>query len=144
VGPENERRGSPPRRPYHLAEESIVAPPPTASASGRLFDDEPRPPWQRSVRDGGASPFVAISATSRLAAESMLGHLGDLQRLVYETILASPGGMTSDDVELELGMKHQTISPRIRELFLARVLIKDGRRLTSSGRSAAVFKVGEW
>ena len=51
-------------------------------------------------------------------------------------------GLTCEEVEVQLNMKHQTVSPRIRELVQSGFLeITKQRRPTSSGRSARVYKV---
>ena len=53
-------------------------------------------------------------------------------------------GATCDDVEVGLGMRHQTASARCRELELARRIVKtQDKRPTRSGRPARVYKVPE-
>ncbi len=49
-------------------------------------------------------------------------------------------GATSDEIEVALGISHQTVSARITEAKAGGELVKNGmRRLTRSGRSAAVL-----
>ena len=67
---------------------------------------------------------------------------------VLQSIQASPDGLTCDQVETILGMKHQTASARIRDLssceppFIKVRLGEDGkplRRKTRSGRTARIY-----
>lgn len=49
-------------------------------------------------------------------------------------------GATSDEIEVALGLPHQTVSARITEAKAGGDLVPSGvRRLTRSGRSAAVL-----
>lgn len=83
--------------------------------------------------------FVRDSDTSKAAAESIgaskmrdaaLGKISDSGR----------EGMTSDELEVATGMRHQTASARIRELAMAGKVIDSGfRRRTRSGRTATVW-----
>lgn len=84
---------------------------------------------------------VAGSDTSRGAAESLSeGVLNDMQLKVLETIIVCKG-MTCDEVELHLGMRHTTVSARINELTRAGYIEDSGeRRNTSAGRPATVWK----
>jgi hypothetical protein len=53
-------------------------------------------------------------------------------------------GATSDEIELALGLPHQTVSARITEGKAGGDLVPSGRRrLTRSGRSAAVLVVAD-
>ena len=53
---------------------------------------------------------------------------------------AGPMGMTADAVELTLGLSHQSVSARIRELVIeGKIQIALARRITSNGRSARVY-----
>lgn len=50
------------------------------------------------------------------------------------------GGATCDEVEVALGLRHQTASARLRELVLKGAIKDSGaRRLTRSKRKAAVY-----
>jgi hypothetical protein len=84
---------------------------------------------------------AAGSDTSSAAADSLSdGVLGELQLKVLEVIIACKG-MTCDEVELNLGLRHQTASARINELVKAKYIEDSGeRRDTSSGRKATVWK----
>lgn len=83
--------------------------------------------------------------TSHAAYESILPHVSRLARDVYRAIeAAGRRGMTCEECEIQLGMKHQTASARIRELKDERVrLVVDSgrRRATTSGRQAAVMVI---
>ena len=88
-------------------------------------------------------PFAAGSDTSEAAAHSMLGPAPRLRALVYGAIRRSGDqGRTCDELEVQLELRHQTASARVRELA-ARDLIRDSgaRRPTRSGRGAVVWQV---
>jgi hypothetical protein len=104
--------------------------------------EEPKPlkPWQRpySLYDGMA-PHEG-SATSFAAAASMMPHLGAIQEREYEAICdAGERGMTDDELEHRLGLRHQTASARRRELYLLGLIKEGGFRNTTSGRKATVW-----
>lgn len=86
-------------------------------------------------------PFVVGSDTSREAAESLVDALPQLQSLVYGFIRGRGlGGATCDEVEVGLGLRHQTASARVYELANKGLIIDSGlRRRTRSGRRAAVY-----
>ena len=82
------------------------------------------------------------------AAESIKPMVNAMAREVLECIRAHSLGLTCDQVETILGMKHQTASARIRDLasceppFIKVRLGEDGkplRRKTRSGRTARVY-----
>ena len=86
--------------------------------------------------------------TSRDAAESILEHVNGMCRKVYDCVAAMPGGLTCEQVEQITGMKHQTVSARIRDLTTCQppllIIGKDEnheviRRPTASGRTARVY-----
>src|SRR5688572_24409323 len=59
---------------------------------------------------------------------------------VYEAIRGSgPAGMTCDEVEVELGMLHQSCSARVSELKMKGKVITSGVRPTRTGCKAAVL-----
>lgn len=68
----------------------------------------------------------------------------DLSTLQIKVLLAiknaGKNGRTSDELENQLGLSHQTCSPRVSEL-VRRGLIKDSklRRVTQAGRPATVW-----
>lgn len=86
-------------------------------------------------------PFVAGSDTSEAAAGSVEGLASTLRRRVWERIRGTGmAGMTCDEVEARLGLRHQTASARIRELAVRGLLADSGRRAaTRSGRQAVVW-----
>lgn len=85
-------------------------------------------------------PYVEGSDTSHAAAVDYAKFLrADMSR-VYQCIFSSLDGMTCDEVEQTLSMRHQTASARIRDLVLANMVYDTGlRRKTSSGRAARVY-----
>ena len=95
---------------------------------------------------------VRHSETSLDAAISIQHKVPKLQRQVLDCIRAMPGGVTCDDVEVFLGMAHQTCSARFRELsssqppLIKKLLLDDGsyaKRKTRSGRGAYVYVAAE-
>ena len=86
-------------------------------------------------------PFVFGSDRSKAAAESIEKDTNRLRRLVYEEIKeAGSSGMTCDEVEARLDLKHQTVSARMRELAIAgRIIDSELKRKTRSGRAAVVW-----
>lgn len=90
---------------------------------------------------GGLPPFARERETSRDAAISMLPHTHTLRRKVYELIKGrGERGITCDEVEVLLDLRHQTASARIRELYLQKLIARTGRRrITRSGRGADIY-----
>lgn len=88
---------------------------------------------------GGTPPHQKSSATSASAAESVRGVAGKMQAAVLACIAGDPNGLTCDAVEEKLDGRHQSISARVRELFLLGLLRKSGTRRTRSGRKAVVY-----
>lgn len=90
------------------------------------------------------APFVRSSPTSKAAATSIEPTSGTLRAIVLAFIRGrGASGATCEEVEIALGMKHQTASARMRELAQAKLIVENGkRRTTSSGRAAAVWWVG--
>jgi hypothetical protein len=88
------------------------------------------------------APYVRVSETSRAAATSIEPVSGTLRAIVLAFVRGrGTQGATCDEVEIALGMKHQTASARIRELAQAKLIRQASeRRATSSGRSAAVWR----
>lgn len=88
-------------------------------------------------------PHVRGSATSKAAADSVAECAGNLRDRV-RTCIADTGaaGMTCDEIETALELRHQTASARIVELVASGAILKTNRtRLTRSGRAAAVYVV---
>lgn len=88
---------------------------------------------------GGIPPHVDRE-TSLMAAIEMLSEASTLQAKVYRVIRDNDGG-TDDEIEMLLGLRHQTASARRRELVLLGAVEDSGeRRVTSSGRMAIVWR----
>lgn len=88
-------------------------------------------------------PFVAGSATSEAAADRVSAATMRVRVLEY---IGAQGedGATDDEVEVALGMLHQTASARRRELELMGEVVKtDRERPTRTGTAAAVYCVAE-
>lgn len=83
------------------------------------------------------------------AAESIVDQLNGMCRDVLHAVKSSPFGLTCDEVEKILGMKHQTASARLRDLITCQPPYvefqndpetdKPLRRQTRSGRTARVY-----
>lgn len=103
----------------------------------------------------GDLPFVRGSATSRAAAESMTESAATIRSKVLAAVVAAgSAGMTCDEIEVALGLRHQTASARVRELAKAGAIRSAWQagppnlrhkktRLTRSGRSAQVWIVAK-
>jgi hypothetical protein len=89
----------------------------------------------------GHVPHVAGCDTSAAAADSLDGlPVTALRAAVLKAIAAAPQGLTCDQVETRLALRHQTASARIRELSIMGMIEDSGRRdRTRSGRSARVY-----
>ena len=90
---------------------------------------------------GGTPPHARGSDTSRAAAESMRPKINQLQSMVLGAIRESgPTGLTCDQSEVDLGLRHQTASARIKELSqMGYIIDSEMRRYTRSGRRAVVW-----
>ncbi len=89
----------------------------------------------------GTPPHVPGSDTSLAAARSIArGITATHRRLLALFELAKDYGYTDDEMERALEMRHQSVSARRRELVLLGKVVDSGkRRVTSSGRTAAVW-----
>ena len=97
--------------------------------------------FDQSLYDG-LPPHERASDTSQAAAISMIPRIGTLRRRVYDAIAeVGEHGITDDALETRLGLRHQTVSARRRELVLLGLLRRVGERRTSSGRLAAVWTI---
>jgi hypothetical protein len=86
--------------------------------------------------------FEDGSATSEEAAHRQEPIAPNQRHRVLQHVIAiGSRGVTCDEVELALNMRHQTASARLRELFLANVIKVIGSRQTRSGRSANVYVI---
>jgi len=84
---------------------------------------------------------MRVQEVSLEAYESILDDIPRLQKAILtEFIWAGEDGLTCDEVELQLYLRHQTASARVRELA-QKGHIKDSgeRRATRSGRTAIVW-----
>lgn len=81
------------------------------------------------------------NAMSKAAAESIERDTPRLRRLVREEIAATDG-LTCDEVEERLNLRHQTASARVHELMESGQIRDSGmRRKTRSGRTATVWVI---
>lgn len=89
---------------------------------------------------GGMAPFEKGSDTSKAAAEAIQPDAARLRSLVMDAFKeAGAKGLTSNEVELKLGLRQSTASARVREVVLLGNLVESGTRKTASGRNAKVF-----
>ena len=86
---------------------------------------------------------MSTQAVSRIAYEAVIGATEFLRRRVEDAVRAAgPAGLTCDDLEAHLAMRHQTCSPRVNELVAQGRLLDSGqRRRTRTGRTAVVWIV---
>lgn len=88
----------------------------------------------------GMPPHVA-QQTSLEAAQAIESDVSQLRETVFRYVKGEHlQGATCDEVEVELNMRHQTASARLRELVLTKRVVDSGmRRRTRSGRWAIVW-----
>lgn len=80
--------------------------------------------------------------TSKDAAASLSAKALKTQHLALLTAYsAAPDGLTNEQVELALGMRAQSVSPRRGELAEAGLVVAVGKRKTTSNREAEVFAI---
>ena len=91
-----------------------------------------------------APGHVAGSDTSEAAADSVEDTAASMRaRVLWAIERRGAYGTTDDELEVLLGMRHQTVSARRRELELLDAIHKTTeRRKTRSGRTAAVVAAG--
>lgn len=89
----------------------------------------------------GVPPHVRGSDTSAEAALAALEGSQSVRAAVLRAIRClGLAGATDDELEASLGLRHQTLSARRRELVLLGAVRDSGlRRRTSSGRRATVW-----
>jgi predicted transcriptional regulator len=87
------------------------------------------------------APFVRGSATAKAAALSVLPHLSRMRRKVLQAIVdRGPHGITCDAIEEATGMRHQSVSPRLRELeSFGLIRESPAKAATASGRMASLW-----
>ncbi|MBW2169840.1 MAG: hypothetical protein JRG69_11390 [Deltaproteobacteria bacterium] len=92
---------------------------------------------------GGMPPHQKMD-TSVAAARAVEGDVGRLQAAVLRYIQGcGDDGATDDELEVQLGLSHQSVSARRRELVLKGKVRDSGRRrLTRRNRKAAVWVEG--
>ena len=81
---------------------------------------------------------------SKAAYESMKEYMPAMRLRIVEALESHTGpqlsaphrGMTCEELEIELGLRHQTCSARVRELMQEGVVRQCGSRKTTSGRWA--------
>ena len=96
---------------------------------------------EQSAFDWPGVPFVVGSDTSAEAAEMLRPSAATLRAEVFRAISNSLG-LTCDELEVCLDMRHQTCSARVCELHQRGMIVDTGRRRpTRSGRPAAVYVV---
>jgi predicted transcriptional regulator len=89
-------------------------------------------------------PYVSDSETSKAAAESMVLRASSDAALILRSVDEAPRGLTCDEVEVYLDLRHQTASARIRGLVQVGLLAKTtSTRPTRSGRQAVVYVITE-
>lgn len=78
--------------------------------------------------------------TSHEAAHSMEDAAGAIRERIYRHLCE--GGATCDEIEVWAGLRHQTASARINELWKGKRIFDSGKtRPTRSGRKAIVWIV---
>ena len=86
-------------------------------------------------------PAVRSSPTSTAAAASLDAvTLNAMQRQVLELLVATPDGLTDEEMQTRLGMNPSTQRPRRIELARRGLVAEGGERRTKSGRMALVWK----
>jgi hypothetical protein len=85
-------------------------------------------------------PFVGTDTSLAAAAAAEPGAATVRGLVLYYIRRDAEVGATDDEIEEELGMRHQTVSARRRELVLQGFIKDSGeRRQTRSGRKAIVW-----
>lgn len=88
-----------------------------------------------------ARALAVYQDTSREAWEAFQSHLASTDRTIVQ-LLRSSGGLYSEAIEEQTGLKHQTVSAQLRHLCEAGIVYATGERArTRSGRKAIVWRV---
>jgi len=83
----------------------------------------------------GASRFIPRDPTVRSTIDK-----GSVRLRILGKILMTPNGATCEELEIRLGLSHQTASAAITALVKKGILVDSGeRRTTRSGRKARVY-----
>lgn len=111
------------------------------SDQGTLFDTRPRPIDHGEYGFYGGTAPHEDPPTSIEAANRIESSANALRARVLEYLRArGQAGATDCEMQAALQMRHQTQTPRRRELVLAGLVVDSGRkRATDSGRSATVW-----
>lgn len=83
---------------------------------------------------------VRGSMSSAMAAERITPCAPSLRNSILKQIVDSKLGITCDEIEREMGLRHQTASARLAELKHAGKIYADGFRSTRSGARASVWR----
>jgi hypothetical protein len=88
------------------------------------------------------APSVNGSITSAAAADSLTPKvLNAMQRKVLDLLVATPSGLTDEEMQRRLQMNPSTQRPRRIELSRLGMVVEAGTRKTASGRKASVWRV---
>jgi predicted transcriptional regulator len=82
---------------------------------------------------------MASDINSIAAFASVKPDVQTMRKKVLELVSQSP--RTCDEIEVALGMPHQTASARLTELYRANLVRRNGRRPTRSGHTAWIYEV---
>jgi hypothetical protein len=83
-------------------------------------------------------PYVRGSQTSKMAAEDAATRAPSIREQVYQYIAGKEGdGATDREIELALGLRHQTASARRRELVQEGRVFDSGHKRATEGRNLA-------
>jgi len=95
-------------------------------------------PWPHNTTQ---LPYTKGSDTSKAAADSMESRAPTIRKEVYDFIVSrGERGATDDEIAASLNLRHQTASPRRRNLVLMGAVHRtEERRPTRSGHSATVW-----
>lgn len=86
------------------------------------------------------APHAKGSDTSLAAAVDITDQAAALEQKIIAAVEKAPSGLTCDETEVLLGMKHQTASARFREAVQHGMLERSGiKRKTRSGKQAGVY-----
>lgn len=77
---------------------------------------------------------------SRAAHDSIVSSKDQQRGRIMALLKLRPAGLTCDEAEVLLGMRHQSCSARFSELKRDGLIAPDGTRATRSGRFAAIYK----
>lgn len=80
------------------------------------------------------------SSTSNAAHRSIKGAKNDMYARILG-LLQQRGDFTCEEIEDRLAMRHQTCSARLTELYAKGRVDRIGKRPTSSGRLAHIYRI---